>query len=638
MTITPLAVLEAEIVAARDAYYNSSSPRMSDEQYDALVDELAARHPNHPLLQVVGTVPAGAAVQHSVPMLSLDKCLTLETLNAWFTSCKLPVRTPILIEPKIDGVSASIIYEGGKLVRAATRGDGLVGEDVTHVVRRIPDVPQTVGGLDPLEVRGEIYMRLSVFRTFGDRFKHPRNATVGALKGEGGSAAGPEHLSFYAYEMPQPGPRVVSATGVRSLLESEGFAVPPCAVRIQDQFPGYLESVLPADREVWDFEADGAVFKVQDLATRERLGVTAHHPRWAIAYKFAAESRIAVLSRVDWQVSRRQIITPVAVFSPPVRIAGADISNATLHNLSTFQALDPCFGDRVLVSRRGGVIPHIERISSRIANGLRLPVPTKCPACEGPVQEVSTGGALVLMCLAEECGGSQARVLMHWCKHIGADGFGPTVCAKLVAAELASDVPSLYTVDWQRAAGVVGAAVARNLQDSLLLASRAVATDKLLMALALPGVGETMARRIAGAFPFEDLFDLTPAQLAESCPNLGVATANGVIQVLGNRCAELAQLVLVDKHVTVIDCMRVRNSGVWENEVVCFTGELPVDRAMATGAAQRLGAEVSDNVTKKTTILVDAAGKPSTKRQKAEKLGTRIMSGDEFMALAFGEG
>jgi len=625
--------LVALLQIARDAYYNNGDPLLTDAEYDAHLEVLRGVAPHHSLLQTVGAVAGGKTVAHKIPMLSLDKCHAVEELLAWVEGLKIvsPMRIPIIIEPKIDGVSASLFYEGGKLVRAATRGDGLMGTDITSVVLQIPDVPQRLAApADNLtvEIRGEIYMKLSVFRTFGEKLKHPRNAVVGALSAKGGSQVAPSQLSFLAYEIPGD---AFDHNGVAAA----GLPVAPYAIRAPEDFRSYVEHALPKERQSWDFEADGAVFKLQGLAARTRLGNTAHHPRWAIAFKFAADAGIALVDDIQWQVSRRQVITPVATFSPPVRVAGADISNATLFNLSTFDALGLTHGARVLVARRGGVIPHVEQVLSRTKEGKPFGVPAHCPACGAATAPEDTGGAWVLRCTATECGGSQARQLEHWCKALGADGFGPVVCSKLVRSDIASEVEDLYCIDWQGAAGLLGPGIARNLADNLLFASRGVAVDKLLQAMALPAVGETLARRLAGAFKLDDLLDASPDQLTAQCPGLGLPTAIALEAALQLWFPRLVGMLQAG-HLTYTDAIKTRHSGIWEKQTVCFTGELPVDRAMATGAAERLGAVVTDAVTKKTTILVAADNKPSTKFQKAAKRGITIMSGADFMALAFG--
>ena len=370
-------------------YWVLDRPVIDDEAYDLLVRRLTVLAPGSEVLERIGgnrTDPVlGDKVEHARPMLSLDKCYTaaefgqwLELLQGLMPGGRGPVSAwDMILTPKIDGVAASLRYgDDGRLALAATRGTGRVGEDFTVNARLIPEIPWQVD-VPGLEVRGEVYMRRSVFAAkYADQFANPRNLTAGTLKQKESSRDQILDLSFFAYD----------ASGLPAATEAEkfeqlaalGFSPPePRRVVAAREAAGTFEELLAA-REGWDFDVDGIVVKVQDVAVHEALGATAHHPRNAIAFKFQGDTGFSMLREVHWNVSRTGRITPVSIVDP-VFLSGANISRCSLHNIGIFRAHGLRIGDRVQVTRRGGVIPNLE--ASLGGGDALVEIPRRCPSC-----------------------------------------------------------------------------------------------------------------------------------------------------------------------------------------------------------------------------------------------------------------
>ncbi|MFH1531542.1 MAG: hypothetical protein ABIK09_12510 [Pseudomonadota bacterium] len=371
-------------------YWVLDKPAIDDEAYDLLVRRLMDLAPASEVLERVGgnrgAPTLGDKVEHAQPMLSLDKCYTAAEFGQWLELLRgvLPGAGPpvsgweMMLTPKIDGVAASLRYgDDGRLALAATRGNGRVGEDFTVNARLIPDIPWQVD-LPGLEVRGEVYMRRSVFEAkYADQFANPRNLTAGTLKQKESSRNQILDLAFFAYDA--RGLDVASEAEKYERLAALGFAPPePRQVVTASAVAAAFEALL-ADRAAWDFDVDGVVVKVMDVALHEVLGATAHHPRNAIAFKFQGDTGFSVLREVHWNVSRTGRITPVSIVDP-VLLSGANVSRCSLHNISIFRAHGLRIGDRVQVTRWGGVIPNLE--ASLGGGDAIVEIPRRCPSCD----------------------------------------------------------------------------------------------------------------------------------------------------------------------------------------------------------------------------------------------------------------
>lgn len=378
--------LEKEVEYHFKLYWELSRPEISDEAYDLLVRRLELLAPDSPVLTRLGEAGGahsllGQKVQHSTPMLSLDKCYSDQEYGDWVKRC-WPNGNPgeVSVTPKIDGVAAMLRYgAGGELELAATRGDGTVGEDFTSNARMIRGVPLKLPA-GPVEVRGEVHMKRSVFKEkYADSFANPRNLTAGSLKQKEGNLKQLLDLDFLAYDLILPEEKLDEPEkAVR--LQQLGFAVPPTWVGPAEAGAERYALAL-TQRDSWDFEADGIVIKVNQASLQEELGLTAHHPKWAIAYKFQGDAGFTTLEKVEWSVSRTGAITPVAIVAP-VYLSGARITRCSLHNISIFRQHGLHLGDQVQVVRRGGVIPNLE--ASLGGGSAEVQLPLHCPSCGKP--------------------------------------------------------------------------------------------------------------------------------------------------------------------------------------------------------------------------------------------------------------
>ncbi|GEM_PF-1259203 len=382
--------LEKQIEYHNYRYFVLNDPEISDEQFDMLVRLLKKLAPDSPVLHRVGagataTSEPGQKVVHDIPMLSLDKCYNDLEFQAWVASVQRQVEESwdgmVTLTPKIDGVAASLRYGAdGELLLAATRGDGEVGEEFTSNARMISGVPLRVA-VGPLEVRGEVHMRRSIFQEkYASQFANPRNLAAGSLKQKEGNLKQLLDLDFLAYDLLMQGRRL-DETEKSVLLQQWGFKLPPIWIGNAALVPERYRSSLE-ERQGWEFETDGIVIKVVGAELQEKMGSTAHHPRWAIAYKFQGDAGLTTLEGVEWSLSRTGSITPVALIAP-VSLSGATVSRCSLHNISIFRQHSLHVGDQVEVVRRGGVIPNLER-SLGGGTGGEVAVPLACPSCGAP--------------------------------------------------------------------------------------------------------------------------------------------------------------------------------------------------------------------------------------------------------------
>ena len=657
---TPAELLSAEQLAEAITFHNQQyhamdAPLISDAEYDRLVAVLRALRPQDPLLAQVGaTLPLpGAKVEHRVAMLSLDKCYTNDELQRW---ARLSPDAALVATPKIDGLACSLHYAQGRLSLGATRGDGVRGENITHNVLQIQTIPNplppgpTGEPWEELEVRGEVYLPLSVFRTVSDQFANPRNLAAGTLKSKEAGVIGPDRLCFLAYDVIGAG---VATEGAKlALLQALGFEPAPrrsCnAASAQETFEAYA-----AERDEADYELDGVVFKFDEVATQQRLGTTSHHPRGAIAYKFAADGGTTTLLAVEWSVSRTGTITPVAVVAP-VQLSGASVTRATLHNLSNVKRLGLRVGDAVELVRRGGVIPHLE--STHGGGSVLVEAPALCPGCGGPTRVVETvrkqgPNTVVTQLLAcekpDQCVASRQREIQHYCATLELEGFGEKVIETLLERGLLSDAADLYALDGSALAGLprFGPTMIDNLLREVDKA-REVELGLFLRALGIDSLGKHAAEILAGRWSLDELRALEPGSI-EALHSLGAQTAQSIVQGLATR-GPLIERLLREVHVERRQNTQGQGEGPLAGQVVLFTGALArMTRRDAQQRVIQLGGLASDSLTKDTTWLVVAqvdldAAQPSSKLVKARKLQAAghailILSEDEFLGRIQGQ-
>ncbi|EKF75312.1 NAD-dependent DNA ligase LigA [Alcanivorax hongdengensis A-11-3] len=539
-------------------YYVLDDPAVPDAEYDRLYRELKALEEAHPELvtadsptQRVGDVPLDAfdQVQHEVPMLSLDNAFDDDDLRAFDNRIRerLDVSDTIayVAEPKLDGLAISLLYENGELVRAATRGDGQTGENITVNARTIRSVPLKLRGDNPparLEVRGEVVMPHGGFAELNARqeaagqkvFANPRNAAAGSLRQLDSRITAERPLEFYAYSLAQlegqPWPATHSA--ILDALKHWGLRVNP-EIRVCEGVEALLafyHGILDK-RDKLDYDIDGVVYKVDRLDWQRDLGFVSRAPRWAIAHKFPAQEELTVLNGVDWQVGRTGALTPVARLEP-VQVGGVTVSNATLHNIDEIRRLDIRVGDTVVVYRAGDVIPKVVRPipERRPADAQTISLPSNCPVCgsdilrgDGEVVARCTGGLI--------CGAQQREAIKHFASRraMDIDGLGDKLVDALVDEGLIATVADLYRLEAARVAGLerMGEKSADNL-IAALETSKKVGLGRFLFALGILQIGEETAKNLADCFGDLDGIRHASLLLLLAVPDVGLEVARAI--------------------------------------------------------------------------------------------------------------
>ncbi|MFA5812744.1 MAG: NAD-dependent DNA ligase LigA, partial [bacterium] len=483
--------LETEVRRHNRLYFLEHKPVISDEEFDRLVEILRRRAPDSKALAELASDvrPAGVKVRHKVPMLSLDKCYDEDALNDWAAKFE----GDAIASPKIDGVAVSLRYDAkGRLEQAATRGDGVEGEDITPNARRVRAIPQDAMALakkGAFEVRGEVYMPLSVFARYKGEFANPRNLAAGAVKQKDPAKTADYSLSFFAYDL-----LGADAKTEEEKLESLATAKFPTFEWKKvgrDKMQGAFE-YFRSRRDKYDFETDGVVYKANSLAEQKRLGITAHHPRYGIAYKFQGDSGVTTLVDVEWSVARTGAITPVAIVEP-VELSGAMVRRASMHNMGFVRKLGVTKGAKVMMMRRGGVIPNLESVVEP-GKG-RVEIPRKCPSCGAPTREEED----FLYCTnARSCVRSKIAELEHFVKTVGIDGFGDKLLEQLYESGVVTDPSEFYelTMDellqMERMGETLAAKLLKNVESR-----RRVPLSTFLQSLGIRELGRHAAKILA---------------------------------------------------------------------------------------------------------------------------------------------
>ncbi|MBN1283349.1 MAG: NAD-dependent DNA ligase LigA [Proteobacteria bacterium] len=630
-----VAGLEAEVRRHNRLYFADHAPEIPDSEFDRLVEVLRSKAPDSPALtELTSDVTAtGAKVSHEIPMLSLDKCYDEESIIDWASKFE----GQAIVSPKIDGVALSIKYgRDGNLVRAATRGDGTEGEDVTANVRMIKSVPKRIGALakrgrDGVEVRGEAYMPLSVFARYRGEFSNPRNLAAGAVKQKDPRKTADYGLSFFAYDLLGAGARTEQEK--LKWLAAEGFEELERKTVGPDGMQAAYDHFF-SRRNGYDFETDGVVFKADRVDEQERLGSTAHHPRYAIAYKFQGDSGVTTLREVEWSVSRTGAITPVAIVEP-VELSGAMVSRASMHNLGIVRKLAGeglGIGARVVMMRRGGVIPHLETVEKPGAGGIEIP--KACPSCGSPVREEED----FLYCTnAKSCVRAKIAELGHFVKTVGIDGFGEKLLEKLYESGEVTDPADFYgleagdLLEFDRMGETLAAKLVRNVQ-----AKRRIPLAVFLQSLGIRELGRHAAKMLEGFGSLERVLSLTEEDLSE-VKGVGDVIAREVVQGLKKRRRLVDRLL---RHVEIAAPEQAKGGGLLDGKSFLFTGKLlAMERSDAQGLVEEHGGEAADSVNNRLDYLVVGdGGGAGSKLAKAKKLAekggkVKIIGEKEFMRM-----
>jgi len=642
-------------------YHVLDDPEISDAEYDRLFDRLLAIEREHPELvepdspsQRVGGEPRPefASVAHALPMLSLDKATTRDELMAWEARClaRLEIeRLDYVCEPKIDGVAVSLTYENGRLALGATRGDGQTGEDITANVRTVHSVPlKLIGRSVPtlVEVRGEIYMPVAGFKEFnaaalarGERtIVNPRNGAAGSLRQLDARITAARPLSLFGYGIGrlEGAAAPTSQVDVHARLRDWGVPVNPRAQRVAgvDACMDYIAS-LERDRATLGYEIDGVVIKVNDRAQQDALGILTRRPRWAIAFKYAAEEATTRVVGVEFQVGRTGAITPVARLEP-VFVGGVTVSNATLHNMDEVERLDLKIGDRVVVRRAGDVIPQVVRvlIEDRPRDAADIALPARCPACGSEIFH-SDEEAVARCSGGLECPAQRKESIRHFASRLAMDieGLGDKLVELLVEAGLVATAADIYRLDADALAALprMGAKSAANVIGAIAQSKRTTLA-RFVYALGIRNVGEATAAALASHFVELDALMDAPIETLEEVPDVGPIVAEHIhtfFEQPGNRDV-IAQLRAAGiTWPTPTRAARLPLAG----QTWVLTGTLEaMPRPEAKAALEALGAKVAGSVSAKTTQVVAGPGAGS-KLAKAEELGLPVM--DEAAFLEF---
>lgn len=659
--------LRREIRHNEYLYYVLDAPEITDAEYDRMMvrlRELEARYPDSipadsPTQRVGGRASSQfTEVRHLEPLLSLGNVFSAEELRAFDERVRsgLPAGSKVeyVMEPKIDGLACSLIYENGKLVRAATRGDGVVGENVTANVRTIRSIPLTLkvpeGEAVPelLDVRGEVYMPRQAFMRLNEQraergeseFANPRNAAAGSLRQLDPQVTASRSLSFFAYYLVGEGAQPKHSESL-SLLARYGF-------KVSENYK-VVENIDEAIKYIGDFnelrqglsyDTDGAVIKVNDVYQQRILGATGKDPRWATAYKYPPEQAETTLEDIDWRVGRTGVLTPTAVLTP-VKLSGSVISRATLHNEDFIRAKDIRIGDRVVINKAGEIIPEVLRVvvEKRTGDEKEVEIPSVCPECGWRVER--QGEEAAIRCTNPHCPALGREGLIHFVSRdaMNIDGCGPSVINALLDAGLVRDAADLYSLrkDDLLKLERMGEKSADNLLAALA-ESKKNELDKLLFALGIRHVGAKVARILATEFgSMEKLQQAQPEKLAQ-------------IRDIGDKIAESAVTWLnVPANIDLVERLAAagltmtftppasQEDNPFFGKTLVFTGTMPtLGRAEAKTMAQDVGAKVSGSVSKKTDYVI-AGAEAGSKLEKAQQLGVTVIDEAEFLRLLKGE-
>jgi DNA ligase (NAD+) len=641
-------------------YHVLDDPEISDAEYDELIGDLRSLEERFPVLitpdsptQRVGAAPAAlfAPVSHRAPMLSLDNAFSIEELRAWGARVErgLAGATPTFVtELKIDGVACALTYEDGVLTRAATRGDGRTGEDITANVRTLRSIPRRLKVDDPpavIEVRGEVYFPVKAFEALNvelteqDKrpFANPRNAAAGSLRQKDANVTKSRPLKLWVHSFgAAEGISFESHSAFLDWAASAGLPVPETTKRVSklEQVARYLQG-WEKKRHSLDYEIDGAVVKVDDARLQRRLGATSHAPRWAIAYKFPPEERTALLKSIDVHTGRTGKITPFAVLEPVV-VGGVTITYATLHNESETRRKDVRTGDTVIVRRAGDVIPEIVGpvLAKRPKNARPWRMPKRCPSCGTDL--VRPEGEVDWRCPNKAgCPDQSVEWLFHFAGRGAMDieGLGYRTILALLEKGFIQDPADIYALTAERLSELEG--FAEKSIDNLLRsidASKDRPIWRLLVGLNIRHVGSHVADVLASAFRSIDAIAAASEDEIDAVPEIGPTVAAGIRAWFD----EDENLALIEK---------LRAAGVrledeaaadegpkpLEGTTIVFTGGLDtLSRDEATALAQRAGARVSSSVSRKTDFVV-AGENPGSKHDQAVKLGVEIVDEREFL-------
>lgn len=653
-------------------YYIMNDPLISDVEYDRLYTALSNMEQADPSLTTAdsptqrvagGLTPSFPTVQHLVPMLSLENSYNADDLLDFDRKAREQAGLGAIeycVEPKFDGASISLIYENDQFVRGATRGDGVEGEEITTNCKQIRSIPLSAGfsalGIQQLEIRGEVLMNKKNFQAYNEQMlaqnlpplANPRNAASGALRIKDPREVAKRNLEAFLYHIsyvvPEKNKTLPEAldthAGALKLLWDLGFRSPEKEKKICRNIQEVIAycAAFEAGRDDLPYEIDGMVIKVNDLALQEKLGMTTHHPRWAIAFKFKARQATSTLRAVEFQVGRTGSITPVAKIEP-VALSGVTVSSISLHNEDFIRERDIMIGDQVLVERAGDVIPYVVKALTEIRTGKETPIvfPTHCPVCKDPLYKPEEEA--VWRCININCEAQVVERIIHYTSKDAMDlrGLGEANIRKFHQLGLLKDIPGIYQLPFEEIGKMegFGEKSVTNLREAIEK-SKSQPLHRLIYALGIRYVGETTAKTLANGTDY--LPDLKNFGLEElkSLEDVGVKVAESVYQFFHNDDNIQMLQRLEDAGVQLHNQKKQSQAeGSLSGKTFLFTGTLnKLKRSEAEEMVEARGGKLLSGVSSKLNYLIvgEDAG---SKLEKAKKLGSvQILSEDEFLKIA----
>ncbi len=607
------------LTEAKDAYYNTDSPVLSDEEFDRLEEELRILNPRSDYFAVVGSETAGGGkIRHEVPMLSMGKAKNMGEVKKWITRLKISEDTRWTMQPKIDGLSASCFYSGGELQYVATRGDGVVGQDVTSIASYIDDIPETIDTTkEDIEVRGELYLPKDT--SYDTKGKPLRNNCVGLIN-RNENREDLKYVRFVSYQTARTRPSG-SEAGIIDWLKSSGFhTVEYFSVRGLAEIEKVYDAYLEEKRDQWLYETDGLILTVDDNSLHEEIDsrwVVDHHHHYALAIKPPAASRKTRLTGVEWQVSRQGALVPVAVFEP-ILLGGATLNRASLHNYAFVQSMGLQLGDELLIERANDVIPYVrENLSSGRREGELFfsdVAPDACPVCGSPVKEEGVH----LKCSNSECPEKEIQTIIYWVKESGMEQVAEATIRQLYEKGIARSVGELYSVSREDLSGLEGFGEKKigNFLEQLERV-RELTAPELISRLGIPLVQQKALKKLG-------------IQSMEDFQNFSDETYVIGQNIIAWKKKEENQKLLEE----LLEAVSIQDAGSGESRgQVSMTGKGPIGRKELQKIIEDRGYEFSSTVTKTTDILLceDPEG-TSSKLQKARKNGTTLMSYEDFLS------
>ncbi len=653
--------LRRQILRHNKLYYEQNKPEISDTEFDRLLKELERLEKEYPRFAAeesparqVGGRPSDKfkTIKHEVPMLSIDNTYSKEELRAFDERVRKNLKTAVfeyVVELKIDGVSLSLLYEKGNLIRAATRGDGQFGDTITENARTIKDIPGTLNHMEnspaKIDIRGEVFLTRKNFLAINNEkeeageelFVNPRNAAAGSLKLLDSAVVADRGLSFFAHGMGIcEGGRFETHLELLEFFKASGLPVNRHTKLCRD-----LEEVFKAcdrweiERAKLDYDTDGLVIKVNDLARQRLLGTTNKSPRWVIAYKFPAEQAKTELLDIVVQVGRTGVLTPVAVLKP-VFVAGTTVSRATLHNEDEIQRLDLRIGDGVMIEKSGEIIPQVVSVLKDLRKGSekKFSMPAKCPVCGS--KAARTGDEVAVRCVNTSCPAQLKARLLHFGsrKAMDVEGLGEAIVEQLVESGRVKEFADIYTLKEEELAGLerMGEKSARNLSGQIM-ASKARGLSRLLFGLGIRHVGTHSARLIAQRFASMEKIKKAKKEEFENIDAVGGVIAESLVEFFEN-CENLKMIGRLEKFgLNMKEEKNQNTSAALAGKIFVLTGTLrDFTREEAAQLILDRGGRVASSVSRKTNAVI-AGEEPGSKLAEAKKLGLSVIGENEFKKL-----